>query len=70
MARFGGIAAFTRGPADDDFQSGAATVRDDIIVLEVMADTLEPSAGSVRRHFERTFAQEEIVIRATSIDRL
>ena len=70
--RFGGLTAFTRSPAaglwkeDDDH-----TVRDDVIVYEVMADHLDREWWA---HFRATlcelFRQEEMIVRAQHIELL
>jgi hypothetical protein len=44
-ARFGGITAFTRAPAQGVSHANGAVVRDDIVVFEVMTDTLDPAWG-------------------------
>jgi hypothetical protein len=40
---FGGLTAFTRAPAVGLWDTGGAVKRDDIIVVEVMAETLDRS---------------------------
>ena len=70
--RFGGVTAFMRSPAvgiwkDED---GVAR-RDDIVVFEVMTDNLDQSWWSAyRAQLERTFKQEEVLIRASAAQRL
>lgn len=70
--RFGGLTAYTRAPAqgiwsDDD---GPAK-RDDIVVYEVMADTLDRAWwADCRQRLEHQLAQDEIVVRAQAIERL
>jgi hypothetical protein len=69
--RFGGITAFTRAPAEGSSHARGTTVHDDIIVFEVMTDTLDrPWWEAYRRHLEQSFSQNEIVIRAVAITRL
>jgi hypothetical protein len=70
---FGGLTAYTRSPAvglwrtDDD----AAPQRDDIIVYEVLVDDLDRAWwAAYRQELERRFAQDELMIRAHSVDRL
>ena len=71
MAEFGGMTAFTRAPAEGLFETGGRTVRDDIVVLEVMAPSLDRDRWrALRRQFEQEFVQDEIVIRASRIERL
>ena len=41
--RFGGMTAFTRGPAEGLWEENGKTARDDIVVFEVMAPDLDAS---------------------------
>jgi hypothetical protein len=69
--RFGGITAFTRAPAQGSIHAKGATVHDDIVVFEVMTDTLNrPWWEAYRHRLEQSFSQDEIVIRAVAITRL
>ena len=64
--RFGGSTAFVRSPAsglweDDDGQ----LERDDVVLLEVMADPLDRAWWhDYRRALERRFRQDTILVRA------
>ena len=69
---FGGVTAFTRAPATGlwEPEPGRMT-RDDVVVYEVMLDTLDAAWWArYRRALERRFAQDEIVVRAMAIRRL
>jgi hypothetical protein len=69
--QFGGVTAFTRAPAHGVFHNGSQEVHDDIIVLEVMAETLDREMWArYRKHLEREFDQDEILIRASSVEKL
>jgi len=69
--RFGGLTAYTRAPAAGLWKDGGETQRDDIVVVEVMVDSLDPQWwGGYRRELEARFRQEEIVVRAQEIVRL
>jgi hypothetical protein len=70
--RFGGLTAFTRAPAEGLWESDDGDVdRDSIVIFEVMADALDRDWWQdYRAELERLFEQDEIVIRASSIDRL
>ena len=69
--KYGGLTAFSRAPAEGLWQAGDGTKRDDIVVFEVMADTLDRGWWQAyRRELERTFRQEAIVVRAQSVDLL
>lgn len=69
--RFGGVTAYTRGPAEGMWRESEKTSHDDIVVIEVMVDDLERAwwAG-YRSDLEKRFGQEEIIIRAHQIERL
>jgi len=66
--RFGGLTAFTRAPAEGQWRDEGETKRDDIVVFEVMVESLDAGWwGAYRRELEERFRQEEIVIRAQDI---
>ena len=69
--RFGGLTAFTRAPADGFWRNSGESLREDVVVFEVMVDELDRTWWSdFRRHLEERFRQEEVVIRAHAIERL
>ena len=72
VKRFGGLTAFTRAPAEGLWESDDGDVdRDSIVIFEVMADTLDRAWwDDYRAELERLFEQDEIVIRASSVERL
>jgi hypothetical protein len=63
---FGGLTAYTRAPADGLWRAGGSgTQRDEIVVYEVMADTLDADWWrGYRERLEARFAQERLVVRA------
>ena len=70
--RFGGVTAFRRAPAEGVWkESGGVVSRDEIAIFEVMAERLEREwwAG-FRCELERCFAQEEVVVRSTTFEKL
>jgi hypothetical protein len=71
-ARFGGVTAFLRSPAIGLWADNAGDVRrDDLAIFEVMADSLDRDWWrGYREQLERRFRQEEIVMRASSFERL
>lgn len=71
-ARFGGLTAYSRAPAQGLWQeSGGPTRRDDIIVYEVMAESLDRRWWTeYRQSLEQRFAQEQLVIRSQQVERL
>ena len=70
--RFGGLTAYTRAPAQGLWQeTGGPPKRDDIIVYEVMTESLDRAWWrDYRRALERRFAQDELVIRSQAVERL
>jgi hypothetical protein len=47
--RFGGLTAFTRSPAQGTTTGGGKTVHDEIVVFEIMTETLDASWWSSYR---------------------
>jgi hypothetical protein len=70
--KFGGITAYTRSPATGFWKDTEdKTVKDDIIIYEVMADELDKTWWQAyRKRLEDLFLQDEIIIRAWEIDKL
>ncbi len=68
--RFGGLTAFFRSPASGVWEAPDGSVQhDSIVVLEVMSETLDRTWWSdYRTRLEKRFSQDEIVLRAHSID--
>ena len=69
---FGGITAYTRSPAKGFWKEDEGnTVRDDIIIYEVMAETIDKNWWRLfRERLESLFRQDEIIIRAWIIELL
>ena len=69
--KFGGLTAFTRAPAEGLWEDGGETQRDDVVVLEVMAEALDRAWwGGYRRELETRFGQDVIVVRAQGYETL
>ena len=71
--RFGGLTAFTRAPAEGVWREHetAHATHDEIVVFEVMVETLDRSWwATYRKDLERRFKQDEVVIRAQSMEQL
>jgi hypothetical protein len=69
--RFGGVTAFTHAPAHGVTTDSGTPAHDDIIIMQVMADTPERDVWArYRKHLETEFVQDEIVIRASFIEKL
>jgi hypothetical protein len=70
--RFGGLTAYSRAPATGLWEERPGqTLRDDIVVYEVMVDSLDEAWWrAFRERLERRFEQQELVVRAQEIRRL
>ena len=64
---FGGLTAYTRTPAEGLWQSGTTVTRDDIIVVEVIADPLDRAWVAYRGDLERLFGQDQNIVRAEAL---
>ena len=68
---FGGITFHRSAPAEGLWLGEGGVQRDAIVTAEVMVETLDEAWWRVyRQELERTFRQDEIVIRAISMVRL
>ena len=71
VERFGGLTAYTRAPAKGSWLANGKEERDDILILEVMADEIDREWWKqLRKTLEADLQQEEIVIRSQFIERL
>ena len=71
VERFGGVTAFMRSPAEGVWDEGGGRSRDEIVVLDVMAEALDRDWWrAYRETLERRFRQDEVVIRASEVERL
>ena len=70
--RFGGATAFLRSPASGVWQEdNGGTSHDEIVIFEAMADALDrPWWELYRGELERRFRQEEVVVRASTFEKL
>ena len=69
--RFGGVTAFSRAPAEGLWNDGEQIDRDQLILVEVMDPALDRAWwADYRARLEARFEQEELVVRALSLDRL
>lgn len=70
--RFGGLTAHTRAPAEGLWKEDATqTSQDDIVIYEVMVDTLDRLWWTSYRHeLEARFQQAWVVVRAQEIELL
>ena len=69
---FGGVTAFVRSPAVGAWEADDGGVcRDDVVLFEVMAETLDRAWwAAYRMALEQRFAQEEVLVRATPVEML
>ena len=70
--RFGGVTAYSRAPAAGLWKEDSGrTTRDDIVVYEVMVDSLDAAWWArYRSALEERFRQDELVVRAQEIRKL
>ena len=70
--RFGGVTAYLRSPAQGTWKVESGDVdRDEVVMCEVMVEALERGWwSSYRAMLEQRFGQQELVVRASAIERL
>jgi hypothetical protein len=69
--RFGGITAFVRSPAVGLWKEDEDVTRDDVLMFEVMAEHLDDGWWKrYRQKLEKSFRQENIVVRALEVTKL
>ena len=70
--RFGGMTAYLRSPAQGTWREpGGGIDRDEMVMCEVMVDELDRAWWSTyRKELEQRFRQEELVIRASALEKL
>jgi hypothetical protein len=68
VMRFGGLTAHARSPAHGLWSSKGSTKRDDMIIVEVMTKRLDLKWWKkYRAALERSFSQDEIIVRVHDI---
>jgi hypothetical protein len=69
---FGGVTAYLRSPAVGLWKENETNVsRDEVVMFEVMSKELDERWRSqYRRDLERTFQQEEVLVRAVTVRKL
>lgn len=69
--KFGGITAHNRAPAEGRWETSGRTQHDDVLVIEVMVETLDRAWWRVfRTELETTFRQERVIVRTQAIELL
>lgn len=71
VEQWGGVTTFTRAPASGAWtEPDGSVVRDDIFIYEVMVERLDRSWWRAYcEQLRRRFSQEELVVRATAVER-
>jgi hypothetical protein len=72
MEKFSGLTVFSQAPVKGLWQEdGSHTVHDELVIYEVMTDSLDqPWWQHYRASLETRFRQEEVVVRAQTISLL
>lgn len=69
--RFGGVTLHPNAPAEGLWRDDGDLERDRIVVVEIMTDTLDRTWwAQFRKQLENQLFEDEIVVRATEIERL
>ena len=70
--RYGGMTAYLRSPAEGTWREpGGSIDRDEMVMCEVMVDELDRAWWSAyRKELERRFEQEELIVRASALEKL
>jgi hypothetical protein len=65
---FGGVTAYLQAPAEGLWQQKGKAAQDEIVVIEVMAASVELASWRRRRsELERRFRQDKVIIRYSEI---
>ena len=68
VERFGGMTGYTRAPVRGLWQDNDQTVHDDLVIYEVMVESLDADWWrQYRARLEKRFEQSELVVRAHEI---
>jgi hypothetical protein len=71
VGKFGGVTLYARSPAEGIISDDGKKIRDELVIMEINAHELDRMWWTqYRRTLEQRFAQDEILIRATSISKL
>ncbi len=69
--RFGGVTAFLQSPASGAWKDEGETVRDEMVLFEVMTDGLDRDWWrGYRAQLEQRFRQERILVRVLAAETL
>lgn len=68
---FGGATFFSRAPAEGLWADNGKVERDSVVLVEVVADRLDRNYwAKLRKRLEAAFEQDEVLIRASAVERL
>jgi len=62
---FSGVTTYLRSPAEGTWRGRDRRSEDEIVIFEVMADKVDQ--GDWRRHLERLFRQDTVLIRYSAV---
>jgi hypothetical protein len=63
-SRFDGVTAYLQAPAEGLWHQGAKSRKDEIVIFEVMVETVDLTDWKARRlRLEKRFRQDKVVIR-------
>jgi hypothetical protein len=66
--RFGGVTAYTRAPAEGRWKHRGDTTADEVVVIEVMVEHLDPAWWTAYRiGLETIFRQQHVIVRAQPV---
>lgn len=69
--KFGGLTMYSRAPARGLYRTKEGVEQDDVVVIEVMTETLDTEWwGEYRKRLENRLHQEEVLIRAREVTKL
>ena len=69
---YGGVTAFLQSPAEGIWKANEEEVsHDDVVMFEVMTQKLDPAWwAEYRKSLQKRFRQEEVMVRAISVQKL
>ncbi len=66
--RYGGVTIYSQAPAEGFWQGDERTSRDEIVIFEVMCDSLdEPWWHDRRAQLEAQFRQDQVIVRVHEV---
>lgn len=69
--KFGGVTSFVRAPGEGLWQRGDGIEQDNIAMIEIMTESIDPAYWErLRTRLEKELSQEEIIVRSHETRRL